>query len=198
MRGFSVLLSSVLLVTACNRAPAPEENAVDANVANVGNVADEYASNATGNGAATLSAAFQNPIKDSEGKEVGSVASTGGNATGLPLTIRVHGLPPGVHGMHLHEVGLCDPPKFESSGAHWNPAGRKHGHENPEGPHAGDLGNLTVAADGTGSADALVATTGPKPRGLSFVIHAKVDDEKTDPSGNSGDRIACGIVFPGG
>lgn len=102
--------------------------------------------------------------------------------------------------MHLHEVGLCDPPAFAGAGAHWNPAGRKHGHQNPEGTHAGDLGNLTVKANGKGSAEVLIAkgTMGPAPSGLAIVIHAKRDDEKTDPSGDSGDRIACGAVFRAG
>jgi Cu-Zn family superoxide dismutase len=116
MKRFSVLMSSVLLVTACNRAAAPVQNGV-------------------------LVPGFQHQIMDRAGVEVGTVGSPGVDARGLRLTIRVHDLPPGVHGMHLHEVGLCDPPAFAGAGAHWNPAGRKHGHHNPEGPHAGDLGN---------------------------------------------------------
>lgn len=175
MKRFSVLLGSVLLMTACNRAAVPVQNAAPLQ-------------------------GFQHPIRDRAGVEVGSVGSPGVDAQGLRLTIRVHDLPPGVHGMHLHEVGLCDPPAFAGAGAHWNPAGRKHGHQNPEGPHAGDLGNLTVKADGKGSAEALIAkgTMGPTPSGLAIIIHAKPDDEKTDPSGGSGDRIACGIVFRAG
>jgi Cu-Zn family superoxide dismutase len=173
MKRFSVLLGSVLLMTACNHAAVPVQNGA-------------------------LLQGFQNIIRDRAGVEVGLVGSPGVDAKGLRLTIWVHDLPPGVHGMHLHEGGLCDPPAFAGAGAHWNPAGRKHGHQNPEGPHAGDLGNLTVKADGKGSAEALIAkgTMGPTPSGLAIVIHAKPDDEKTDPSGNSGDRIACGIIFP--
>ena len=175
MKRFSVLMSSVLLMTACNRAAAPVQNGI-------------------------LVQGFQHQIRDRAGVDVGTVGSPGVDAKGLRLTIRVHDLPPGVHGMHLHEVGLCDPPAFAGAGAHWNPAGRKHGHRNPEGPHAGDLGNLTVRANGKGSAEALIAkgSMGPTPSGLAIVIHAKRDDEKTDPSGDSGDRIACGIVFPAG
>lgn len=175
MKRFSVLLGSVLLVTACNRAALPVQSSV-------------------------LVQGFNHQIRDRAGVEVGLVSSPGVDAQGLRLMIRVHGLPPGVHGMHLHEVGLCDPPAFEGSGAHWNPAGRKHGHQNPEGPHAGDLGNLTVKADGKGSAEALIAkgTMGPTPSGLAIIIHAKPDDEKTDPGGDSGDRIACGTIFRAG
>jgi superoxide dismutase, Cu-Zn family len=118
---------------------------------------------------------------------------------GLALNVVAHGLPPGVHGLHLHAVGRCDGPKFESAGPHWNPAGRQHGHRNPAGWHAGDLGNVTVGADGRVSTvvvpDAAVA--GPAmidADGAALVLHAKPDDERTDPSGNSGDRIACAVL----
>lgn len=175
MKRYWVLLSSVLLIAACNRAASPlQTNA--------------------------LVQGFQNIIRDRAGVEVGTVSSSGIDASGLKLMISVHDLPPGVHGMHLHEVGFCDPPAFAGAGAHFNPAGRKHGHQNPAGPHAGDLGNLIVEADGKGRAEALVAkdTMPPTRGGLAIVIHAKADDGKTDPSGNSGDRIACGVVFPAG
>ena len=172
MKRLAVLLGSVLLMTACIRAAVPVQNGA-------------------------LVQGFQNIIRDRAGVEVGLVGSPGVDAKGLRLTIRVYDLPPGVHGMHLHEVGLCDPPAFAGAGAHWNPAGRKHGHKNPQGAHAGDLGNLTVKANGKGSAEALIAkgVMAPTPSGLAIVIHAKRDDEKTDPSGDSGDRIACGIVL---
>ena len=118
--------------------------------------------------------------------------------TGLMLRIEAAGLPPGVHGVHLHAVGRCDPPGFTSAGPHWNPTARKHGHRNPEGFHMGDLGNLGVGADGKLVAGLLV----PQARfdalrdadGAALVLHAKADDEMTDPSGNSGDRIACAVL----
>ncbi len=118
--------------------------------------------------------------------------------TGLMLRIEAAGLPPGVHGVHLHSVGRCDPPGFTSAGPHWNPTARKHGHRNPEGFHMGDLGNLGVGADGKLVAGLLV----PQARfdalrdadGAALVLHAKADDEMTDPSGNSGDRIACAVL----
>lgn len=118
--------------------------------------------------------------------------------TGVMLRITANGLPPGQHGVHVHMTGRCDPPGFTTAGGHWNPTTRKHGHQNPEGPHSGDLGNLGVGADGTLTAGLLVpGATFDALRdadGSAFVIHAKADDEKTDPSGNSGDRIACALL----
>ena len=118
--------------------------------------------------------------------------------TGLMLRVDAAGLPPGVHGVHLHAVGRCDPPGFTSAGPHWNPTTRKHGHRNPEGFHMGDLGNLGVGADGKLVAGLLVpqATFGGlrDADGAALVLHAKADDEMTDPSGNSGDRIACAVL----
>ena len=99
--------------------------------------------------------------------------------------------------MHLHEVGKCEGPRFESAGAHWNPGGRQHGHDNPQGPHAGDLPNIRLEADGLAKAEYLFPKgSGEYPQGLALVIHADPDDDKTDPSGNSGERIACAVLFP--
>ena len=126
--------------------------------------------------------------------------------TGVMLRINASGLPAGMHGVHVHMTGRCDAPAFTTAGGHWNPAVRKHGHKNPAGFHIGDLGNLGVGADGKIIAGLLVpgarVTTanygeGPVLRdadGAAIVIHANADDEMTDPSGNSGDRIACAIL----
>ena len=118
--------------------------------------------------------------------------------TGIVLRINAAGLPAGVHGVHLHSVGRCDPPGFTSAGPHWNPTDRKHGHRNPAGFHAGDLGNLGVGADGKLVAGLLVpqaTLAGIRDAdGTALVLHAKADDEMTDPSGNSGDRIACAVL----
>ena len=139
------------------------------------------------------------------GKRVGTAALTEGPG-GVRISLEVWGLPPGGHAFHIHENGRCDPPDFKSAGAHFNPEGKKHGMKNPAGAHAGDLPNLMVRADGRGRAEMVLPnlTLGPnrpgeaysllKPGGTSLVIHAKPDDERTDPSGNAGDRIACGIV----
>jgi Cu-Zn family superoxide dismutase len=117
------------------------------------------------------------------------------------ISIAVVGLSPGVHGMHLHASGACDAPGFESAGAHLNPGGRQHGTSNPAGAHLGDLPNVTVGNGGSGT----VSATLPGPRdavlaelfdgdGTAVVVHATADDYRTDPSGNSGGRIACGVL----
>jgi superoxide dismutase, Cu-Zn family len=126
--------------------------------------------------------------------------------SGSMIHIKAAGLPPGTHGVHLHAVGRCDGPGFPSAGPHWNPTHRQHGHDNPAGYHEGDLGNVSVGPDGTIDTD-LIATdvrlrAAPGSKGLivsdrdgtSLVIHASPDDERTDPSGNSGERIACAVV----
>ncbi|QNP46898.1 superoxide dismutase family protein [Sphingomonas sediminicola] len=118
--------------------------------------------------------------------------------TGIMLRINASGFPAGQHGVHLHSVGKCEAPKFTSAGPHWNPTEKKHGHRNPAGYHMGDLGNLGVGADGK----LVVALLVPEATldgirdadGTALVLHAKADDEVTDPSGNSGDRIACAVL----
>jgi Cu-Zn family superoxide dismutase len=114
-------------------------------------------------------------------------------------------MPPGTYGMHIHAVGKCEGPKFESAGPHWNPGERQHGRNNPKGAHAGDLDNLTVGAGGSGGVTSnltLALSGGMTPildqDGASLLIHAKADDYRTDPSGNSGDRIACAVLSGGG
>jgi Cu-Zn family superoxide dismutase len=118
--------------------------------------------------------------------------------TGVTLRIDAAGVPAGQHGVHVHSTGRCDPPGFTSAGPHWNPGERKHGHRNPAGFHMGDLGNLGVGADGKLVAGLLVpqATVDAlrDADGAALVLHAKADDEVTDPSGNSGDRIACAVL----
>lgn len=122
-------------------------------------------------------------------------------AGGLRVTLDVMGMPPGTHGAHLHTVGRCDPPGFESAGPHWNPAATKHGSMNPQGPHAGDLPNLTVGPDGRGTlAVTLAGATldgALDADGTAVIVHAAADDLMTDPSGNSGGRVACGVLRAG-
>jgi len=126
---------------------------------------------------------------------------------GVTFRIDAGGLPHGVHGIHVHAVGRCDAPDFTSAGPHWNPTTRKHGLNNPEGPHAGDLRNVDVAANGvlgetvTLSGASLTAPPGTSGAlldadGATLVIHAQADDYVTDPSGNSGERIACAVLQP--
>jgi superoxide dismutase, Cu-Zn family len=140
-------------------------------------------------------------LKDARGTEVGAATFTEGDG-GVKLAVAVHGLPPGTHGIHVHAAGKCEGPEFKSAGAHLNPDQKKHGLENPAGHHEGDLPNLTVGPDGKGQLQATLdgATLGAGPRsllgpeGTSLVVHTGPDDEKTDPAGNSGARIACGVV----
>ena len=141
---------------------------------------------------------FKAALVDASGKAIGSVTGTKGEQ-GLDVHIEARGLAPGDHGMHFHEAGRCDPPAFASAGAHWNSGARQHGHDNPKGPHDGDLGNLTVAPDGSGDTDLILPRWHPHfpAAGLSLVVHADADDERTDPSGNSGARIACAVVLRG-
>ena len=121
-------------------------------------------------------------------------------AGGVRFTIDAMGMPPGTHGAHVHMVGRCDAPDFASAGGHWNPTAMKHGAMNPQGPHQGDLPNLVIANDGRGTIAATIpgATLAAlmDTDGAAMVVHAQPDDLKTDPSGNSGGRIACGVFQP--
>ena len=137
-----------------------------------------------------------------DGKGAGS-ASFAEDRVGVRVELRVVGLQEGKHGVHVHAVGKCEGPEFTTAGGHFNPAAKVHGTLSTSGPHAGDLGTLEVKKDGTGllsvvtphlslapGASSNIAGAG----GLAIVVHAQADDEKTDPSGNSGARIACGII----
>jgi Cu-Zn family superoxide dismutase len=140
-------------------------------------------------------------LTDKDGKQVG-VAVLIETADGVRVVVTGYRLPAGPKGLHFHEMGACDPPEFTSSGGHFNPTGKKHGRLNPEGPHSGDLPNLNVAQIGEGGVDvttkAVTLRPGPTSlfggKGTSLIVHAAPDDERTDPAGNSGARIACGVV----
>ena len=143
-------------------------------------------------------------LVDSTGARVGLATFSDSGGRGR-LAVSVTGLEPGEHGMHIHETGSCTPPGFESAGGHFNPAAKQHGLLNPEGPHAGDLPNLLVEEDGSAdttlSVDRNFMAEGPTSilgtEQRAFVIHADSDDQKTDPSGNSGARVVCGVIERG-
>jgi Cu-Zn family superoxide dismutase len=185
------LLGGALAIAGCSQQAANQQAPAEANGSNA-------SAPAAANLAAPAGAESSNPIIDRTRKVIGTV-TVRQEPRGTVLTLEVRELPPGLHGMHIHEVGKCDPPAFESSGAHWNWTRRKHGHRNPAGYHAGDLGNLRVAADGTANDERVIDRkdwNANNPAGLSLIIHADPDDEMTDPSGNSGERIACGLLYP--
>ena len=135
-------------------------------------------------------------LQTAQGEPAGAATATALGET-VTISLNVEGLPPGEHGVHVHMTGECEAPGFESAGGHWNPVNQTHGLEDPPGQHAGDMPNLTVAEDGTGALDYQLA--GGTFDGLldadgsAFIVHAMPDDQMTDPSGNSGDRIACGV-----
>jgi Cu-Zn family superoxide dismutase len=143
-------------------------------------------------------------LKDKDGKAVG-VARFRESSGGVTVDVNVKGLTPGLHAVHVHAVGRCEAPAFTSAGGHFNPAQKKHGHKNPEGAHAGDLPNMLVAKDGTGRFEAFTDGMTLKPGatsvfdkdGSALVIHVGVDDYASDPTGNAGDRAACGIITMG-
>ena len=183
---------SAVALTACSKNDAPVDNAVTDNA-----VAADNAMAGTAMAGVPQSVA----LTGGDGALLGSVMVSE-DPGGLVMNVSAIAMPTGAHGIHLHEKGLCEGPKFASAGAHWNPGAKQHGRDNPAGPHVGDLANLIVAADGTAKSSIPVA--GVKTAsgammladadGTALVVHAKPDDYKTDPSGDSGDRIACAVL----
>ncbi len=143
-------------------------------------------------------------LHTSEGKDAGTATFTQKGADTVVLKLKLENLTPGDHGVHIHQKPLCDAPDFKSAGGHFNPAGKQHGFSNPAGHHNGDLPkNVSVGPDGKAKATFTLHNLSLAPDapdsilangGTSLMVHEKADDMKTDPSGNSGSRIACGVI----
>jgi Cu-Zn family superoxide dismutase len=152
----------------------------------------------SGSGSAT-------PVASADVRNVLGETKARVTAAQLGDTIRVRidamGMPRGTYAAHVHTTGACNPPDFTSAGPHWNPTGAQHGKNNPAGMHKGDLPNLSVGTDGRGTLEyaipAAALTGGQSPLldsdGAALVIHAQADDYRTDPTGNAGGRMACGV-----
>lgn len=145
-------------------------------------------------GEATISLANGQPVGTAR------IAMVGNSAT---LSVALTGMTPGVRGIHLHTAGSCSAPDFTSAGGHLNPSGRKHGSASAGGQHVGDLPNITIQSGGSGTLSTDLTGTPAQLRdwlfdadGTAIVVHAAADDYATDPSGNSGARIACGVIRP--
>jgi superoxide dismutase, Cu-Zn family len=149
----------------------------------------------------TIGATATAELQNGEGRAVGTALLTQINA-GVRIVVEVRGLSPGTKAVHIHETGRCEAPAFSSAGGHFNPDGRQHGLLNPRGPHAGDLPNITIEADGAGrletTTDRITLGAGSTSLfdgdGSAIVVHGSQDDFMTDPTGNSGARIACGVI----
>ena len=184
---FAAAVSAAALISACQKTQAPAAD----------NTAEAPATAEPAAAPQTIA------LNGADGRPVGTVTlSEDGN--GVTIKVDASAVPAGTHGVHLHEKGLCDGPDFKSAGAHWNPTTKQHGRDNPMGAHLGDLANLVIGESGTATASFLVggvtvngaSNALADADGTSLVVHAKADDYKTDPSGNSGDRIACAVLAP--
>jgi len=132
-------------------------------------------------------------MKNGQGQSVGTATLSSAKDGGVSVALDLKNLTPGRHALHFHQTASCEGPAFTSAGGHYNPENKKHGLQNPEGPHAGDMNNFTVLKDGT-ARTTVVAPHMKMGVAAALVVHAGVDDLKTDPAGNAGDRVACGVV----
>lgn len=186
----TALAASLALLSACSSEPANDTVTAD-------NALDNMLAEMPDEAAPTRAVA---EIRTADGTAVGSATATEADGA-IQVTVNGIAMPPGERGFHIHQVGACDGPDFQTAGGHWNPTNAQHGTDNPAGPHAGDMPNLNVAADGTAT------TTFTLPAGSfaglmdgdgsSIVVHEGPDDMRTDPSGDSGGRIACGVFAAG-
>ncbi len=193
MRAFAsatALAASLALLSACSSEPANDTVTADNMLDNM------LAEMPAEGGASTITA----QIRTADGTQVGTASAVEADGT-IQVTVNGTGMPPGERGFHIHQVGACDGPDFQTAGGHWNPTNAQHGTDNPNGPHAGDMPNLNVGADGTATATFSLPAGSfaglMDGDGSSIVVHEGPDDMRTDPSGDSGGRIACGVFAAG-
>lgn len=198
MKQVTAAIAAAMIVGACGG------GAGESNVAATANGAGADAANQTAAGpGGAAGPTVEQIIRGPDGMPRGMVTVTQ-TAQGLAVRVAASALPPGMHGVHIHAVGRCEAPDFATAGSHWNPTNKQHGTENPQGPHVGDLPNLTIAGEGNGTLEFTMPgqLRGSEQAlldgdGAALVIHASADDYRTDPSGNSGDRIACAVIGGG-
>lgn len=142
-------------------------------------------------------------MKNVQGESVGNAVITATGNHGVRIKLNLKNLPPGAHGFHFHEIAKCEAPDFTTAGEHFSPFGKEHGLKNPRGAHVGDMVNINVSKNGTTTQTITnkhvmmgteVSNSLFDSDGTALIVHADADDQRTDPSGNSGDRIACGVV----
>ncbi|HEX2190934.1 MAG TPA: superoxide dismutase family protein [Longimicrobiaceae bacterium] len=196
----TTLAAACLLLAACGGDAAEDDGALvvsDTAALGAPGAADTMGMGTTpaGDGATATAA-----VRDAAGRDLGTL-TLAGSGDRIQVSGTLRGVTPGTHAIHIHAVGQCEPP-FQSAGPHWNPTSMQHGTENPQGPHMGDMPNLEVGADSTatvnvstpagamlGGANGLLDADG-----AAVVVHATADDYRSDPAGNAGDRVACGVV----
>lgn len=197
---FSMVLASGLAVSGCRT-----EERQDVTVQPADTIPTATPAPGTGMGAGTVGQEVEVELIGREGQRLGTARLSEAGQQGVQIALRLTDFPAGPEerGIHFHQTGQCDAPSFQSAGPHFAPTGRQHGLENPEGPHAGDMPNLNVGQGGTVNATVTapnVTLREGEPNsviGTALIIHAQRDDQRTDPSGDSGDRIACGVVRRG-
>lgn len=189
LRRATALVPILVVLAGCQQAPDSDTNAVGQT--------DNTAANASSPAQAPATVIAQGALAAADGVARGNARVTS-KPGGLTVNVQASGLASGQYGLHVHSVGACDAPDFKTAEGHWNPTGAQHGFDNPKGAHRGDLPNLTIGTDGKGIVDFAIpnATAGGllDSDGAAIVIHAGPDDLKTDPSGDSGARIACGVL----
>jgi Cu-Zn family superoxide dismutase len=185
----------LLMLTACGSKPTTAQIPDQTHASHEGGVEAESAE-------ALPPKPIEITLIGTKGKPIGT-AELSMTAEGTKVSLQASGLTPGPHGIHFHEFGKCEAPDFKTAGSHLNPFSRMHGLDNPAGPHAGDLPNIVVQADGKVKTEFVtsrvtldrVMTNGLlRDGGTSLVIHEGKDDQHTDPAGNSGARVACGVI----